>query len=508
MLPRICWGYCGFDTQYHTLIDTADNSLTEQNDHNLPVFSVGELSSAVRSTVESAFRRVRVRGELSGFKRAASGHLYFSLKDDNAVLDGVCWRGTAGKLSVQPEDGMEVVATGRVTTYAGRSKYQIIVESLEPAGEGALLKLLRDRQRRLREEGLFDEDRKRAIPFLPTTIGVITSPTGAVFRDILHRLNDRFPRHVVIWPVLVQGDGAAGQITNAVRGFNALPGDGAVARPDVLIVARGGGSLEDLWSFNEENVVRAVAESTIPVISAVGHETDTTLIDFASDIRAPTPTAAAEMAVPVRIDLIGQVLDFSRRMSGGIARQLEEGRVHVQGLGRGLPNLRRFVDEASQRLDEWDERLGLSLGGGLSSRANRIAVLAAELRHPEPLLRRGAANLAATAKGLNRAMRQFLRDRDSGLGHAGSLLESYSYRRTLDRGFTLVTEPDGKPVRAAVAVSSGMALAIEFHDGRVSATATGADSDKPATARPVPDQTPPAKSKKNGERDPRQATLL
>ncbi|MEX0758331.1 MAG: exodeoxyribonuclease VII large subunit, partial [Tistlia sp.] len=257
-----------------------DLPLPDAGPGNLPELSVSEVSRAIKRTLEDRFERVRVRGEISGFKRAASGHLYLCLKDAEAALDAVCWKGTAGRLQLRPEDGMEVIATGRITTFPGRSKYQLVIDSLELAGEGALLKLLDDRRRKLAEEGLFDAERKRPLPYLPSVIGVVTSPTGAVIRDILHRLADRFPRHVLVWPVLVQGEGAAEQIARAIRGFNALAADGAVPRPDLLIVARGGGSLEDLWAFNEEVVVRAAAESAIPLISAVGHETDTTLIDF------------------------------------------------------------------------------------------------------------------------------------------------------------------------------------------------------------------------------------
>ncbi len=279
----------------NTPSDAATDTTTTAG-HNMPEFSVSEISSALKRMVEGEFGHVRVRGEISGFKRAASGHLYMVLKDENAVLDAVCWRGTAGRLTAAPEDGLEVIATGRLTTYAGRSKYQIVIESLELAGEGALLKLLEERRKKLAAEGLFDEERKRPIPFLPEIIGVVTSPTGAVIRDILHRLADRFPRHVLLWPVLVQGDGAAAQIAAAIEGFNGLKPGGEVPRPDLLIVARGGGSLEDLWAFNEEVVVRAAAGSAIPLISAVGHETDTTLIDFASDRRAPPPKSRCRCA--------------------------------------------------------------------------------------------------------------------------------------------------------------------------------------------------------------------
>ena len=278
---------------------------------NAQALSITEISQALKRTVEDRFGHVRLRGELSGVKRAASGHLYCALKDDKAVLDGVMWRGNAQRLAFAPEDGLEVIATGKLTTYAGRSKYQIVIDSLEIAGEGALLALLEKTRARLAQEGLFDEGAKRPLPFLPRVIGVVTSPTGSVIRDILHRLADRFPSHVIVWPVLVQGQGAAEQVARAVRGFSGLEAGGSVARPDVVIVARGGGSIEELWSFNEEIVVRAIAECTIPVISAVGHETDTTLADFAADRRAPTPTAAAEMAVPVRVDLAATLADFA-----------------------------------------------------------------------------------------------------------------------------------------------------------------------------------------------------
>src|SRR6185437_11877029 len=287
---------------------------------NLPEYTVSELSAALKRTVEQGFSYVRVRGEVSGFKRHSSGHCYFALKDADAVLDAVCWRGTAMKLAVKPEDGMEVLCVGRLTTYPGRSKYQIVVESVELAGIGALLKLLEERRQRLAAEGLFAEERKKRLPFLPDVIGVVTSPTGAVIRDILHRLNDRFPRRVLLWPVAVQGEGAAQQVAAAIAGFNKLMPDGPVRRPDLLIVARGGGSLEDLMAFNEEVVVRAAAASAIPLISAVGHETDTTLIDYASDRRAPTPSAAAEMAVPVRLDLLAELDGKAMRLVTGLGR--------------------------------------------------------------------------------------------------------------------------------------------------------------------------------------------
>src|SRR6188508_3303369 len=293
--------------------------------NNVVEWTVSELSSALRRTVEDAYGYVRVRGEVSGFKGASpSGHVYFRLKDDKAVLEAVIWKGTFGRMRVRPEEGLDVIVSGKLTTYPGRSNYQIVVETLEPAGLGALMMLLEERKKKLAAEGLFDEARKQLLPFLPRVIGVVTSPTGAVIRDILHRLDDRFARRVLVWPVRVQGEGSAEEVAAAIRGFNAFPEGGPVPRPDLLIVARGGGSLEDLWSFNEEIVVRAAAESMIPLISAVGHETDTTLIDFVSDRRAPTPTAAAEMATPVLAELKALVSDLGARMHRCGGRVVDE----------------------------------------------------------------------------------------------------------------------------------------------------------------------------------------
>ncbi|QJE74880.1 exodeoxyribonuclease VII large subunit [Aerophototrophica crusticola] len=302
----------------------------------MPEVSVSELARDLKRTVEERFAYVRVRGEISQPKRHTSGHLYLRLKDESAVLEAVCWKGTVARLSVRPEEGMEVVCTGRLTTYPGRSQYQLVIETMDLAGEGALLKMLEERKKRLAAEGLFAPEKKRPLPFLPNVIGVVTSPTGAVIRDILHRLADRFPRHVLLWPVAVQGERAAAEVAKAIQGFNSIQPGGRVPRPDLLIVARGGGSLEDLMAFNEEVVVRAAAASRIPLISAVGHETDTTLIDFASDRRAPTPTAAAEMAVPVRAELLSQVLDDGRRLHACMSRALENRRSYVEALGRGL----------------------------------------------------------------------------------------------------------------------------------------------------------------------------
>src|SRR5579864_7840535 len=339
---------------------------------NLPAYTVSELSAALRRSIEERFSYVRVRGEISGFKRHSSGHCYFALKDTDAVLDAVCWRGTALRLNVKPEDGMEVVCTGRITTYPGRSKYQLVVDAMELAGIGALLKMLEDRRKRLAAEGLFAEERKKKLPFLPDVIGVVTSPSGAVIRDILHRLNDRFPRRVLLWPVAVQGEGAAEQVAAAIAGFNALQPGGHLPRPDLLIVARGGGSLEDLMAFNEEVVVRAAATSAIPLISAVGHETDTTLIDYASDRRAPTPSAAAEMAVPVRLDLLAELDGKAVRLVGGLSRFLGERRTLVAGLARGLPDPRSILDSARQRLDDRAERLLVGFRQAIALRRHRL----------------------------------------------------------------------------------------------------------------------------------------
>jgi exodeoxyribonuclease VII large subunit len=476
---------------------------------NMPVWTVSELSQALKRTVESAFPLVRVRAEVSGFIKAGSGHLYMTLKDDQAVIDGVCWRGTAQRLGLALEAGMEVIATGRLSTYPGRSKYQIIIDAIELAGEGALLKLLEDRRKRLAAEGLFDAERKRPLPFLPEVIGVVTSPTGAVIRDILHRLADRFPRHVLLWPVLVQGEAAAGQIAAAIDGFNAIAAGGprsrqAVPRPDLLIVARGGGSLEDLWAFNEEIVVRAAAASDIPLISAVGHETDNTLIDFAADQRAPTPSAAAEMAVPVRSELLAQVLDDGARLVGAWGRLLVERKNRLDGLARGLPEPGRLLDDATQRLDDWAERLRYALRVGLDERAARTAAAAARIPHPGQVIRHEASRLENEARGLQRAMKAYQRDRATALKHAGSFLESLSYTKVIGRGYAVVRDGAGKPLVAAAAVKPGMDLAIEMRGGQVAARAVGGPVAPAAQPKSDSKAKQPAKSPGNS----RQGKLL
>src|ERR1700690_348383 len=330
--------------------------------NNVVEWTVSELSAALRKTVEDAYGYVRVRGEVSGFKGPSpSGHCYFRLKDDKAVLEGVIWKGVWGRMRVKPEEGLDVIVSGKLTTFAGSSKYQLVIDTLEPAGVGALMKLLEERKKKLGAEGLFDEARKQLIPFLPDVIGVVTSPTGAVIRDILHRLTERFPRRVLGWPVRVQGESSAAEVAAAIKGFNALPERGALPRPDLIIVARGGGSLEDLWSFNEEIVVRAAAASMIPLISAVGHETDITLIDFAADRRAPTPTAAAEMAVPVRSELVTRVDGLGRRSFASWLRAQEARRTELRAATRALPARDELLAEPRQRLDTLARRLPRAL---------------------------------------------------------------------------------------------------------------------------------------------------
>lgn len=461
---------------------------------NVPEFTVSEVSSALKRTVEDAFGYVRLRGEISQPKVAASGHCYMRLKDENAVIDAIIWRGSMGKLAHRPEEGMEVVASGRLTTYPGRSSYQIIIDSFELAGEGALLKLLEDRRKALASEGLFAEDRKKPIPRLPEVIGIVTSPTGAVIRDILHRLSDRFPRRVIVWPVRVQGEGAAQEIASAIAGFNSFAPGGDMPRPDVLIIARGGGSLEDLWAFNEEVVVRAAAQSDIPLISAVGHETDTTLIDFASDHRAPTPTAAAEKAVPVRLELVAQVQESGVRLGQSVNRLLSESTLQIQGLGRGLPNLVQVVEQKQQDVDGLAERLSTGPTRLLKTKGQELSVVAAGLkpshlarevkRHEDVVsewsLRLGAGlgrTTGRAAEHLERMVDRFQAcakraternaDRLSGLA---ARLESVSPDRVLERGYALVTDDAGTPVILADGASPGASWQVKFSDGQVGVT--------------------------------------
>ncbi|MGH7014466.1 MAG: exodeoxyribonuclease VII large subunit [Stellaceae bacterium] len=457
---------------------------------NLSEYTVSELSQAVKRTLEGDFGHIRVRGEISGSKRVASGHCYLTLKDAESNLDGVIWRTTFGRLALKPEDGMEVVCTGRMTTYPGRSKYQLIIEAIELAGVGALLKLLEERKKKLAAEGLFDETRKRKLPFLPNVIGVVTSPTGAVIRDILHRLADRFPRRVLIWPVPVQGEGAAEAIAAAIAGFDALDGGGAVPRPDLLIVARGGGSLEDLMAFNEEIVVRAAAACTIPLISAVGHETDTTLIDFAADRRAPTPTAAAEMAVPVRLDLAADVASHAHRLAQALARFMDEKFLRVAYLARGLPDPRSLLENALQRLDDRSERLRLGIVALLRLRGQSVSALGRMLRRD--VLEREVGRLhdavADLADRLAPAVTRLMQQRAIALAGGAGRLASWrqAQDKVLERGYVLVRDARGAVLTSAKAVAPGADLALEFHDGKVAARAVGRDVEpkaKPAAPR-------------------------
>src|ERR1043165_27639 len=389
---------------------------------NIPEWTVSELSAALKRTVEEAYGYVRVRGEISGFKgQQPSGHAYFALKDEGARLDAVIWKSTFGRMRVKPEEGLEGIVTGRLTTYPGRSSYQIVIDRLEPAGIGALMKLLEERKKKLAAEGLFDEARKQLLPFLPRVIGVVTSPTGAVIRDILHRLSDRFPRQVLVWPVRVQGEGSAEEVAAAIRGFNALPEGGRMPRPDLIIVARGGGSLEDLWSFNEESVVRAAAGSMIPLISAVGHETDFTLIDFASDRRAPTPTAAAEMAVPVRVDLIAQIDSLARRQLSCWARGLDNRRTELRAAARALPGADELLAVPRQKLDALSERLPRALKANAEIHHKEFLKCATKLT---PQLLRGrvrtererVANLIARARRCTQVHRDKRRQHFAAVG--------------------------------------------------------------------------------------------
>ena len=443
---------------------------------NAHEFSVSELSFALKRTIEDNFGYVRVKGEIGRVSKPASGHLYLDLKDDKSVLNAIIWKGVASKLKIKPEQGLEVVCTGKLTTFPGQSRYQIIIEKMELAGVGALMALLEQRKKALAAEGLFDPAHKKQIPFLPEVIGVVTSPSGAVIRDILHRLRDRFPRHVLVWPVRVQGEQSADEITRAIEGFNKLqPGD-PVPRPDLLIVARGGGSIEDLWSFNEEAVVRAAAASDIPLISAVGHETDTTLIDFASDQRAPTPTAAAEMAVPVRAELVARVLDNARRLVRAETRQLTELGARLEGLSRGLPKADDLFALPGQRLDHAGQRLGLGLGAAASAKRGHFDRVAGRLtvRPITNTLSQSARRVSELSVRGQRAEERVLSDRRKRLDHAGRLLESYSYQGVLERGFALVRNDAGVPIRASKGMKVGDALELEFsHGDRVPVSVSG-----------------------------------
>ena len=480
---------------------------------NLPEVTVSELSNQIKQTVETAFDYVRVRGEISRPTIATSGHLYLTLKDDKAVLDGICFKGAVQNLSIQPEEGMEVICTGKITTYAGRSKYQIRIDRMELAGEGALLKLLEDRKKRLSEEGLFDQNKKQLLPFLPLVIGVITSPTGAVLKDILHRIQDRFPLHILVWPVLVQGEKAKDEVAAAIKGFDFLSGE-KIPRPDLLIVARGGGSIEDLRAFNEEKVVRAVANCKIPIISAIGHETDVTLIDFVADLRAPTPTAAAELAVPLRMDLLSKVKDNDRRLFHSAGKFLETKETKLNLLNRSLDDPTSVIESRSQHVDYLDQRLSSGVGKIIDVRLLVIAKMAERLPHPEVRFEKMEGSLTNQTirietliihnmermqnklngpqirlqikpierhideleksvirieLSLEKVVIRNFSDMRLKIDSLGRFLQSSSFYRNLERGFVVVRDSMGNPIVKVAETKPGQMVTLQFQDGKMEA---------------------------------------
>ena len=515
---------------------------------NAPEISVSELSNALKRAIEDGFPYVRVRGEVSNYRGPhSSGHVYFSLKDQGARIDAVIWKGVFSRMRVRPEEGMEVIAAGKITTFPGKSAYQLIVEAMEPAGVGALMALLEARRVKLAAEGLFDASRKQLLPYLPRVIGVVTSPTGAVIRDILHRLSDRFPVHVLVWPVRVQGETSAAEVAAAIAGFNALEAGGAIPRPDLLIVARGGGSLEDLWSFNEETVVRAAAESLIPLIAAVGHETDWTLIDHAADVRAPTPTAAAELSVPVRAELLASLADLDARRRGAILRVAERARAALRASARALLSGEAILAAPRQRLDRAGAALAANARAAFGKRAIALERLSRRLavRSPQALLAgararqksaarsferavaldrerrrerlarlhaRLLAALAARARfdaqqrvraaqaqiRLRRAIVSTIAQRRARLAAAAQLFGAVNYRNVLQRGFALVKDQAGAPLRSAAAIAPAQAIRIEFADGELAATADGAP--RPGPEKSAPKSVAPLRRQKAGKR--------
>jgi exodeoxyribonuclease VII large subunit len=506
----------------------------DEDTGNTPEFSVSELSGAVKRTIEGEFSLVRVRGELGRVSRPRSGHIYLDLKDDRAVISGVMWKGVAARQQTQPEEGMEVIATGKLTTFPGQSKYQIVIDEIRPAGAGALMAMLEKRKAQLQAEGLFDPARKRPLPYLPEVIGVVTSPSGAVIRDILHRLRDRFPRKVLIWPVAVQGAACAPEVARGIEGFNRMTPGGALPRPDLIIVARGGGSVEDLWGFNEEIVARTAAASEIPLISAVGHETDTTLIDFTSDMRAPTPTAAAELAVPVRLELLGLVADFGTRMTRAMGQRVEMRGQRLRDLARALPRAEDLLNAPRQRLDLVSERLpnGLRrlvdlqkvrlseasgtlrpslLGRAIASEKRRVSERGARLA---PALTRlvetrrqalgqraerlsahgitrdisdGRARLERLSHRLDELQSARLKDLGTQLEALDRLRETLGYKATLQRGYAVVRAGDQIVTSQAQAKNAG-ALEIEFKDGTF---ALDVQAEQPAPKAQKKAKTPP-----------------
>ena len=464
-------------------------------DSNAPAYSVSELAFALKRTLETSYAHVRLRGELSKVTHHGNGHVYLTIKDDKAAIDGVVWKGSVRGLGVRPEQGLEVIVTGKITTFPAGSRYQIVIESMEAAGVGALLAQLERLKAKLHGEGLFEAGRKRPLPTMPAVVGVITSPTGAVIRDILHRIRDRWPCHVLVWPVVVQGDQAALQVANAIRGFNAIAPGGPTPRPDILIVARGGGSVEDLWAFNDETLARTVAASDIPLISAVGHETDTTLIDFVSDRRAPTPTAAAEIATPVLGELRALVSDYDRRLNRSGARLIEDRRTRLVSAARGLPRPADLLALAQQRFDIAAGRLDAALGRNTAVHAQALLRVTARLS-PEALGRQRQmkadrlsdltrrldlaarrapdrvaehARLPALWNRLNAAGERRLRRDEDRLANLEKLRQSLNPRRPLDMGFALVRKADRSIVRSAASLGPGDWVSLQFGDGDRSA---------------------------------------
>ncbi len=449
--------------------DPETGEIVETPTPNIGEYSVTEISHKLKKTLEETFGHVRVRGELSGYRGAhSSGHCYFSIKDEGAKLDAVIWRGNFSKLRAKMQEGLEVIATGKITSYPGKSNYQIVIENIEPAGVGALMALLEERKRKLAAEGLFDADRKKPLPYLPKLIGVVTSPTGAVIRDILHRLTDRFPRNVLVWPVRVQGETSAAEVAAAIRGFNAMENP-----PDLLIVARGGGSLEDLLGFSEESVVRAVAESKIPIISAVGHETDTTLIDLVADHRAPTPTAAAERAVPVRADLLLELASLNARQTRGISRYFDERQTRLRAATRALPKPDEILALVRQRFDSIATRLPPSLRANVQRHRLELVKTSGRLTF-KPILqsqREQARRLSEVGLRQSRAISLRLQSFKDRLSSEAKLFAALNYTSVLARGFAVVLDAKGQPVKLASSVTPGQNLKIRFADDTLDVTA-------------------------------------
>ena len=455
---------------------------------NQAPYSVSELSGAIKRTIEGAFDHVQVRGEISRPSRPASGHLYFTLKDDRATLSGVVWKAMVPSLGIEPEEGLEVICSGKLTTFAGQSRYQIIVSRMEIAGEGALLKQLEERRKRLAAEGLFDADRKQAVPRLPRVIGIVTSPTGAVIRDILHRLAERFGVRVLVWPTAVQGQGAEAGIARAITGFNQLPETGSLPRPDVIIVARGGGSLEDLWCFNEESVVRAAAASQIPLISAIGHETDTTLIDFAADLRAPTPTAAAELATPVQEELVARLDELSARLQRAVLRKREQSAQLLSAVLKGLLHPAEQIGRREQQLDSLLSGLAARLEQRLSGWQLQLARLGDRLPQPARQLAEAGQRMIAASGRIEAALDRLLAKSEQDISAASRLLSANSFERVLERGFVLVTDQAGQPIKRAAAAPPAAEITLRFADASRQAVLDGPAGQAPKIGKKAADK--------------------